>query len=58
MIISGSATEGTLGLKAIIDAGGLTFVQDAKSAKHDSIPRSAATTGAADHVMSPRQDRE
>lgn len=53
VILSGLGTDGTLGLKAISDCGGLTFAQDAKSANYDSMPRSAATTGVADHVMPP-----
>ncbi len=53
VILSGSGTDGTLGLKAISDAGGLTIAQDAESAKFNSMPRSAATTGVADHVLSP-----
>ncbi len=55
IILSGSGSDGTLGLKAISDQGGLTFAQDAKSAKYDSMPRSAATTGVADHVLEPKQ---
>ena len=53
VILSGSGTDGTMGLKAISDAGGLTFAQEAQSAKFDSMPRSAATTGVADHVLPP-----
>ncbi|TWU49517.1 PAS domain S-box protein [Rubripirellula reticaptiva] len=53
VVLSGSGSDGTLGLKAISDQGGLTFAQDGKSAKYDSMPRSAATTGVADHVMPP-----
>lgn len=53
VILSGSGSDGTLGLKSISDAGGMTFAQDAASAKFDSMPRNAATTGVADHVMTP-----
>ncbi len=55
VILSGSGSDGTLGLKAISDCGGLTFAQEAASAKFDAMPRSAATTGVADHVMTPRE---
>jgi PAS domain S-box-containing protein len=55
IIFSGAGSDGTLGLKAISDSGGLTFAQDAKTAKHDSMPRSAATTGVADHVLPPAE---
>ncbi len=53
VILSGGGTDGTLGLKAISDRGGLTFAQEPRSASHDSMPRSAATTGVADHVLVP-----
>lgn len=53
IVLSGSGADGTLGLKRISDAGGLTFAQDPSTSKFDSMPRSAATTGVADHVMDP-----
>lgn len=53
VILSGAGSDGTLGLKSISDAGGMTFAQDAASAKYDAMPRNAATTGVADHVLSP-----
>ncbi|TWT98868.1 PAS domain-containing protein [Neorhodopirellula pilleata] len=53
IILSGAGSDGTLGLKSISDHGGMTFAQDAESAKFDSMPRNAATTGVADHVMPP-----
>jgi len=52
VILSGNATDGTLGLEAIKAEGGLTFAQDA-SAKYASMPRSAATAGCVDFVLSP-----
>ncbi len=55
VILSGSGSDGTLGLKAISDNGGMTFAQSEKSAKFASMPRSAATTGVADHLMSPAE---
>lgn len=55
IILSGAGSDGTLGLKAISDRGGLTFAQESKSAKFDSMPRSAATTGVADHVLAPKE---
>ncbi|QDV71213.1 Autoinducer 2 sensor kinase/phosphatase LuxQ [Rosistilla carotiformis] len=55
VILSGAGSDGTLGLKAISDRGGLTFAQDAASAKYDSMPRSAATTGVADHILKPAE---
>jgi two-component system CheB/CheR fusion protein len=55
VVLSGAGSDGTLGLKAISDRGGLTFAQDSDSAKYDSMPRSAATTGVADHVLPPAE---
>ncbi len=53
VILSGTGADGTLGLKAVRDAGGMTFAQSSETAMFDSMPRSAATTGVADHVLSP-----
>src|ERR1700685_2297488 len=44
VILSGTATDGILGLKAIKSAGGVTFAQDDKSAQYDEMPRSAVAT--------------
>src|SRR5487761_182155 len=54
VILSGSASDGTLGLKAIKAEGGITFAQEEKSAKFDSMPHSAIAAGYADFVLSPR----
>ena len=51
IILSGTGSDGTSGLKAISDHGGLTFAQEPASAEYDSMPRSAALTGVADHVL-------
>ncbi len=53
VILSGVATDGTLGLAAIKAAGGITFAQDGKSAKYDGMPRSAIAAGCVDFVASP-----
>jgi len=53
--LAGAGTDGTLGLKSICDAGGMTAAQEPASAKFDSMPRSAATTGVADHVLPPQE---
>ncbi|MCA9135386.1 MAG: PAS domain S-box protein, partial [Planctomycetales bacterium] len=55
VVLSGAGSDGTVGLKAISDKGGLTFAQDSESAKIDSMPRSAATAGVADHVCRPSE---
>ncbi|MDB5104932.1 MAG: signal transduction histidine kinase with CheB and CheR [Fibrobacteres bacterium] len=53
IILSGAGTDGSLGIREIKDAGGITFAQDDISAKFDSMPRSAVSTGAIDFVLSP-----
>ena len=52
VILSGAATDGTLGLEAIKAEGGITFAQN-ESAKYDSMPRSAVAAGCVDFVLSP-----
>ncbi len=53
VILSGTATDGTLGLEAIKAEGGITFAQD-DSAKYDSMPRSAIAAGCVDFVLKPQ----
>jgi two-component system CheB/CheR fusion protein len=55
VILSGSATDGTLGLEAVKAEGGITFAQTPKSAKYDSMPRSAIATGCVDFILSPEE---
>jgi two-component system, chemotaxis family, CheB/CheR fusion protein len=50
VILSGMGSDGTLGLRAIKEKGGGTFVQDPASAKCDGMPRSAMGAGLADIV--------
>ena len=55
VILSGTGTDGTLGLKEIKAAGGMTMVQDLQSAQHDGMPRSAIASGSADYVLPAEQ---
>lgn len=55
IIMSGTGTDGTLGLKAIKGEGGLVMVQSPESAKFDGMPRSALSTGLVDSVLPPEQ---
>ena len=57
VILSGTATDGTLGLQAIKGEGGITFAQD-ESAKYDSMPRSAIAAGDVDFVLPPEKIAE
>jgi two-component system, chemotaxis family, CheB/CheR fusion protein len=52
VVLSGTATDGTLGLEAIKAEGGITFAQDA-SAQQGSMPHSAIASGCVDFVLAP-----
>jgi len=52
VILSGTATDGSVGLQAIKGRDGITFAQD-ESAKYDSMPRSAIAAGDVDFVLPP-----
>ena len=54
VVLSGLAHDGTLGLKAIKVAGGITIVQD-ETAKYQSMPKSAIAEGIVDLILSPQQ---
>jgi two-component system CheB/CheR fusion protein len=51
IILSGTGSHGTLGLKAVKAAGGLVMVQDPATAEYDSMPQSAVATDLADYVL-------
>lgn len=53
VILSGTGTDGTIGLTAIKGEGGITFAQDSESAKYDGMPTSAIAAGGVDFVLSP-----
>jgi two-component system, chemotaxis family, CheB/CheR fusion protein len=52
VILSGPAADGSLGLKAVKEKGGLVIAQDPDEAAHDGMPRNAILTGAVDLVLS------
>lgn len=54
IILSGSASDGALGMKAIKLEGGLTFAQD-DSAKFNSMPKSAIAEGVVDFILPPKE---
>jgi two-component system, chemotaxis family, CheB/CheR fusion protein len=58
VVLSGAGSDGTFGLKAIKEAGGITFVQDPASAKYDGMPRSAIESGWADFCLRPESIAE
>ncbi|HEU4324103.1 MAG TPA: chemotaxis protein CheB [Roseiflexaceae bacterium] len=52
IVLSGIGTDGTLGLAAIQDVGGLTLAQAPNEAQHEAMPRSAIDHRVVDHVLS------
>jgi len=54
VILSGYASDGMKGLKAIKDAGGVTFAQD-DSAQAGSMPKSAIASGIVDFILPPKK---
>jgi len=55
VILSGTASDGTLGAEDIKAEGGIIFAQEGKSAKYDGMPQSAVSAGCADFVLSPEK---
>lgn len=51
IILSGTGSDGTLGLRAIHGAGGVSFVQEPSSSKYDGMPLSAVHSGLATYVL-------
>src|SRR5215471_6268914 len=58
VILSGTASDGTLGVAAIKNEGGITIAQDSKSAKYDGMPNSAIASGCIDLVLPPERIAE
>ena len=55
IILSGTGSDGTLGVKAIKGEAGMVMVQDEQSAKYDGMPRNAIATGVADYILPPAE---
>ncbi|MEG3755032.1 chemotaxis protein CheB [Psychromonas arctica] len=55
IILSGTGTDGTRGIRAMKEAGGLVVVQKPDSAKFDGMPTNAYQTGLADMVLLPSE---
>lgn len=53
IILSGTGTDGTQGLRAILGAGGIALVQEPASAKYAGMPESAINAGYATLVLAP-----
>ena len=53
VVLSGTGSDGTSGIKAVKEYGGFVFAQEPASAKFDGMPRSVINTGLADFVLPP-----
>ena len=53
IVLSGTGSDGTLGVRAVKGEGGMVMVQDPASAEYDGMPRSAIGTGLADYELTP-----
>ncbi len=53
VVMSGTGSDGTSGIKVVKEHGGLVIVQNPDSAKFDGMPRSVINTGLADFILSP-----
>lgn len=53
IVLSGTGRDGTLGLKAIKEHGGISMVQDPLSATYDSMPQNAVNAGVVDFILAP-----
>ena len=58
VVLSGTGTDGTNGVKFVKEYGGLVIAQAPESAKFDGMPRSVISTGLADFVLSPEEIAE
>jgi len=53
VILSGTGSDGSAGIRAVKAGGGFTFSQEPKSARYDGMPQSAIDTGCVDWVLTP-----
>ncbi len=55
VVLSGTGTDGTQGLKAIKEGGGVAFAQEEASAAFEGMPNSAVGAGVVDFILSPEE---
>jgi two-component system CheB/CheR fusion protein len=55
VILSGTASDGSVGLREIKAVGGITIAQKPETAKYDGMPRAAIATGSVDLVLAPEE---
>jgi two-component system, chemotaxis family, CheB/CheR fusion protein len=55
LVLSGTGSDGTLGVRAIKGEGGMVMAQNPESTEYDGMPRSAIATGLVDYVLPPAE---
>ena len=55
MVLSGTASDGSQGIRALKAQGGIVIAQEPSTAKYDGMPVSAISTGSVDLVLPPRE---
>lgn len=55
IVLSGTGSDGSYGVREIREAGGITIAQEPESCKYDSMPVSAIKTGCVDLILTPQQ---
>ncbi len=55
IVLSGTGSDGTIGLKKIKDQGGITFAQSMDSAAYDGMPHNAIKSEVVDFILNPEQ---
>jgi two-component system CheB/CheR fusion protein len=55
IILSGTGSDGTQGVQAIKDAGGMVIAQSPESSEYDGMPSSAIATGLVDYILTPEE---
>jgi len=55
IVLSGTGSDGTLGVRAIKSEGGMVMAQTPDSAEYDGMPRSAINTGLVDYELPPAE---
>jgi len=55
IVLSGTGSDGTLGVRAVKGEGGIAMAQNPESTEYDGMPRSAIATGLVDYVLPPAE---
>jgi two-component system, chemotaxis family, CheB/CheR fusion protein len=55
IVLSGTGSDGTLGVRAVKGEGGMVMAQNPESTEYDGMPRSAIGTGLVDYVLPPAE---